>query len=350
MFRKVRVREDAGGVKCLLRSPQVADQASWAIHLNLTKYFIFSGKIYWEVQPVAQLVGWTAVQIVECLAKHHYLLHLGSLRMVHGQLRAKLHSKEMMMIITTEWAFDLDVLHCDHVLVLGCEWLIWWWCCKICHFCFILSLLFLQLHQKMQWLKCNSPWGSSLVKTLSHISQNWHKIAREKKHIFVEPHLNSRARVRMVIFCKCCVLVSLPVILVILCLSGQKRKEKSITCTLQYPWWRQISVKNLAARWGTVQLFLFSYFSTEAYRWWINSLIFWNLFFLNSFFEIYICTGVDRVSASRAGRRSVPLTNKKPRQSLKLWQLSRHRGRGDDIAKWSKTGFLVFIQPEASNG
>ena len=61
------------------------------------------------------------MQIVECLAKHHYLLHLGSLRMVHGQLRAKLHSKEMMMIITTEWAFDLDVLHCDHVLVLGCE-------------------------------------------------------------------------------------------------------------------------------------------------------------------------------------------------------------------------------------
>ena len=61
------------------------------------------------------------MQIVECLAKHHYLLHLGSLRMVPGQLRAKLHSKEMMMIITTEWAFDLDVLHCDHVLVLGCE-------------------------------------------------------------------------------------------------------------------------------------------------------------------------------------------------------------------------------------
>ena len=46
MFRKVRVREDAGGVRCLLRSPQVADQASWAIHLNLTKYSIFSGKIY----------------------------------------------------------------------------------------------------------------------------------------------------------------------------------------------------------------------------------------------------------------------------------------------------------------
>ena len=41
MFRKVRVREDAGGVKCLQRSPQVADQASWAIHLNLTKYLIF---------------------------------------------------------------------------------------------------------------------------------------------------------------------------------------------------------------------------------------------------------------------------------------------------------------------
>ena len=144
------------------------------------------------------------------------------------------------------------------------------------------SSFFLQLHQKMQWLKCNSPWGSSLVKTLSHISQNRHKIAREKKH-----HLNSRARVRMVIFCKCCVLVSLPVILVLLCLSGQKRKEKSNTCTLQYPWWRQISVKNLAARWRTVQLFLFSYYSTEAYRWWINCLIFWNLFFWRSTSQLF---------------------------------------------------------------
>ena len=80
MFRKVRVREDAGGVECLLRSPQVADQASWAIHLNLTKYLIlfqaiFSGyrKIYSHTADPPSPAIWESPQLYQLKKDRQFL-------------------------------------------------------------------------------------------------------------------------------------------------------------------------------------------------------------------------------------------------------------------------------------